>query len=147
MRRVAVYGQDSNEKKVIVKELEALKRYKLMEATLSMPSFLLFNDGREPPYYTASLQILVLNLNNETTESIASLERNYHPCDFSRPVLLLVYGSNPAHLEQLNPYLNAHIRLHRIENLEKINTDAILYQLDSLSSQYYDNKNDPVIFK
>ncbi|QRN03825.1 hypothetical protein GH742_08025 [Legionella sp. MW5194] len=144
MRRVAVYGRDTDGKKSIVTELGSLKRYKFVESNSSLHSFLLFNDNHEPPCHTASLQILVLDLNNETTESIASLKKNYHPCDFKRPVLLMVYGNNKPLVEQLSSYLNSNVSLYHIEDMEKVNSEAILTQLDMLSSQFYDSKNNPV---
>lgn len=145
MRRVAVYGRDTDVKKLIVTELGSLKRYKLVESNSSIHSFLLFNDNCEPPAHTASLQILVLDLNKETTESIAALKKNHHPCDFKRPVLLVAYGDNKALIEQLSAYLNSNVTLHYIENLEKINSEAILSQLDTLGSQFYDSKSNPVL--
>lgn len=144
MKRLAVYGQDTDEKKLIIMALDALKRYKVVESNSSIKSFLLFNDGLEPPYYTASLQILVLDLNRETTESIASLKKNYHPCDFKRPVMLLVHGENRALVEQLDFYLNSHVTLHHIENLEKINAEGILKQIDALHCQFYDSNSNLV---
>ena len=138
-RRVAVYGKDTKEKTMLMDRLSTSTQLEFFSST-PPNRFRLVDDGRKPPFNLASLQILFLNLENETVESIASLKTEYRLCDFNRPLMFLLKGELTSEIKtKLSTYLSAdHMVFKSINKIEELKVEEIANELECLGNDFYD---------
>ncbi|MBA2652707.1 MAG: hypothetical protein H0U73_10630 [Tatlockia sp.] len=139
-KRVVVYGQDTKEKTQLMDQFKTSTQLEFLSST-PPNRFRIVNDGRKPPVNLASLQVLFLNLENETMESISSLERNYRLCDFTRPLMFILKGTENSELmTKLASYLvKDNIVIQSINKIEELKVEDLANELKSLGNDYFDN--------
>lgn len=141
-RRVAVYGKDTPEKTGLIDRLKTSSTQLEFLSSTPPNRFRLVADGRNPPFNLASLQILFLNLENETVESIANIKRDYRLCDFTRPLMFLLKGEATQEITmKLNSCLSDnYIVFKTIGNIDKLQVDDIVNELECLGNDFYDKQ-------
>ncbi|MBA2656706.1 MAG: hypothetical protein H0U70_06925 [Tatlockia sp.] len=137
---VAVYGKESIEKNLLMKKLISSKTFKYLTSTPAN-RFSIIDNGIDTPFNLAPFQILFIDLDMETRESLdaLNLKRSYRLCDFQdRPLMFIVKGAkNHPLLNELKKHANDNVIFELSLSLETLSEENISQKLQSLGQGFY----------
>ncbi len=142
MNRIVVYGNASREKESYVSTLqEQSSRDISFLSSTSNERFTSVDTGRALPIYTASWQLLLVQLNDERLEDTPALDILFPECDSNRPLIIIFNGEENKKTKKIvNSYENdlegtGIIKILSTADMKEVSADVLINEFHKLDNE------------